>query len=214
MSYALIEVEATAKKAARGAGYSWGMAEEAAKATRWLCAAGLDGVAGLAAVLAQTDGTDLTALAPCSLGGNWQAGTGTMCPLMAGATLSDSTKYWANDGKRIANVIAPILLVPFAASSARQLGATVTLEANNVQAVTDGSAISISPEHEPTLFATAETVFVRTGGQLEHPLPAQLRANPSDADWATLNKFAHRTYAPDTEASRLKGAGAGLTDND
>ncbi|NND22495.1 MAG: DUF3726 domain-containing protein, partial [Silicimonas sp.] len=42
MSYSLNEVEATAKKAARGAGYPWGLAEEAAKATRWLCAHDID----------------------------------------------------------------------------------------------------------------------------------------------------------------------------
>ena len=33
MSLSLNEVESTAKKAARGAGYPWGLAEEAAKAT-------------------------------------------------------------------------------------------------------------------------------------------------------------------------------------
>jgi hypothetical protein len=31
---------------------------------------------------------------------------------------------------------------------------------------------------------------------------------------ATLTRFAHNTYAPATEASRLAGAGAGLSDND
>ena len=51
MSYALNEVEATAKRAARGAGYSWGLAEEASKATRWLCAKGIDGSAVLAGLL-------------------------------------------------------------------------------------------------------------------------------------------------------------------
>ena len=31
---------------------------------------------------------------------------------------------------------------------------------------------------------------------------------------ATLTQFAHKTYAPSTEQSRLAGAGAGLNDND
>ena len=39
-----------------------------------------------------------------------------------------------------------------------------------------------------------------------------LHIEPGDA--ARLGAMAHRTYAPDTEASRLAGAGAGLTDND
>ena len=35
MSHSLGEVEALARKAARGGGYSWGMAEEAGFAVRW-----------------------------------------------------------------------------------------------------------------------------------------------------------------------------------
>ena len=44
-----------------------------------------------------------------------------------------------------------------------------------------------------------------------------LRTGPVDiADeiWEALSAFAHRTYVPASESSRLKGAGAGLTDND
>lgn len=34
------------------------------------------------------------------------------------------------------------------------------------------------------------------------------------ADWAVWDAFAAKTYVPETDASRLAGAGAGLTDND
>ena len=43
MNWSLNELDAMARKAARGAGYSWGLAEEAGRATRWLAAAGLPG---------------------------------------------------------------------------------------------------------------------------------------------------------------------------
>jgi hypothetical protein len=46
------------------------------------------------------------------------------------------------------------------------------------------------------------------------PPPAKGRGEiPPDVQ-NRLNAFAQRTYAPATEASRLAGAGAGLTDND
>ena len=51
LNLSLNEVAATAKKAARGAGYSWGMAEEAAAAVRWLAACGTEALT--------TDGTRL-----------------------------------------------------------------------------------------------------------------------------------------------------------
>lgn len=35
-----------------------------------------------------------------------------------------------------------------------------------------------------------------------------------DSDWAIWNALAARTYVPESDASRLAGAGAGLTDND
>jgi hypothetical protein len=214
MTFALIEVEATAKKAARGAGYSWGMAEEAAKATRWLCAAGIDGVGVLAQVLTRVDGSELGTMAPGALHGDWRAEAGEMCPLMAGAALSDSAVDWAEDGKRIEMVVAPALLLPFAALAARQLGTAVTVEWNGARAVTDGSAASLAVDKDSVLLETAGQVSIRSGGRLDHPLPQQHRASPAETDWAILAKLAHRTYAPDTEESRLKGAGAGLTDND
>ena len=36
----------------------------------------------------------------------------------------------------------------------------------------------------------------------------------ADAVWARLNALAMQTYVPETEASRLSGAGAGLVDDD
>ena len=52
------------------------------------------------------------------------------------------------------------------------------------------------------------------GGQIDVATPIRSRAQPAPEAWATLNRLAHRTYAPATEESRLKGAGAGLSDND
>lgn len=41
-----------------------------------------------------------------------------------------------------------------------------------------------------------------------------LRADVSSSLWSELEIFEYKTYAPESEASRLKGAGAGVTDND
>lgn len=43
--------------------------------------------------------------------------------------------------------------------------------------------------------------------------PAQ-RLEIADMLWNALNNFAAQTYVPETDASRMGGAGAGLTDND
>lgn len=51
MTYSLNEVDAMAKRAVRGAGYDWGVAEDMAQAVRWLCARDLDGIGALARAL-------------------------------------------------------------------------------------------------------------------------------------------------------------------
>ena len=87
MSYSLNEIEALSKKAARGAGLSWGMSEEAAKATRWLVSHGLPAARLLADLLNQTDRVDRGGLAPVSFDGVWQAKSGQLCPLASGAAV-------------------------------------------------------------------------------------------------------------------------------
>ncbi|KMW60818.1 hypothetical protein AIOL_000983 [Candidatus Rhodobacter oscarellae] len=128
------ELQALAAKAARGAGLSWGLAEEAGWAVRWLEARGLAGAAALAGVL--PEGAPQIAL---------------------GAALADGSTP-----EPPAEAAQHLLLRPF----------------------------------------------------LEDTPSTQTRAQISQDTLRVLNRYASRTYAPATEASRLAGAGAGLSDND
>ncbi|WP_170409918.1 DUF3726 domain-containing protein [Ruegeria atlantica] len=209
MNVSLNEVEATAKRAARGAGYSWGLAEEAAKATRWLCAQGQNGTRALAQLL-QLELTRAPAQhTPPNLSSEWQSDD-QLCPLATGALLSDCALRLNSSPIEIRNVAVPELLLPFAANAARLLKTCVSLEYDQAVAETDGYDLSLTaliPNH-------AHQVLVRLGGQVNTPAPHRTRADPDPSDWDILNQFAHRTYAPATEESRLLGAGAGLSDND
>lgn len=212
MTLSLNEIEVTARKAARGAGYSWGLAEEAGKATRWLCAHGMDGCAALAGLLTLVDSADLPDRSPIADGPAWKAPGGTLCPLIAGAALSDRAYQVGGSELRLENVTLPILLAPFAALLGRQTGQTVTVAWPGTQLCTDGARIGLTGalRDDPG----SATVTVTAGGTIDAPNPARGRADPDPAAWKILNAFAHRTYAPATEESRLRGAGAGLSDND
>lgn len=209
MSYALNEVEATAKRAARGAGYDWGLAEEAAKATRWLCAQGLDGAAVLAGLLRAGFAAELSRHLPRSLDGDWQS-QAPLCPLGTGAVLSDCAVQLRDTPRTIGPVAQPAMILPFAAMAARQLDTCVTVEGEGFQAVTDGAGLQC----EGVLPEAAALLTIRAAGIVSNPKPGRTRAEPEEAAWAALNQFAHKTYAPATEESRLLGAGAGLSDND
>lgn len=209
MSFALNEVETTAKKATRGGAYSWGLAEEAAKATRWLCSQGLDGCAILTGLLRKTDRA--AGMAPVSLDGDWQAPSGQICALIAGAALSDCAHRLPEGEIRMLNVVSPQMLIPFAAAAAGQLGQPVTLSWDGISVTTDGTGLG---ETDIPPMDLAKSVIVRVGGDLGKVVTQCTRSTPDPADWAYLNELAGRTYAPATEESRRKGAGAGLSDND
>jgi len=212
MTFSLTEIEATAKKAARGAGYDWGLAEEAAKATGWLCAQGIDGAQALAQLLVKVDGAELAQRRPMSLRGDWRAGSGDMCPLLSGAALSDCACLWGAGKQRIIDVMSPVLLLPFAAFAARALGENVCVVWGATSAVTDGAIVSLVAENSVDIFCTVASVEIKAGGEITAPLCSQTRAKVAPDDAATLARFAQRTYAPATEESRRKGAGAEQSD--
>ena len=188
---ALSEVAATAKKAVRGAGYSWGVAEEAAMATHWLCAAGLDGCGALARALSG-EGLD-------------------SCPVLNGIALADQAAGLILADLNFTDVREPMLLLPFVGHAATRLGRTITMIFDGHEAVTDGGFVTVK---QPTFPTFARNVAIQVGGYVTNPLPVCRRVTPSQADWDVLNGFAERTYAPATEQSRQSGAGAGLNDND
>jgi hypothetical protein len=214
MSHSLNEVEATAKRAARGAGFCWGLAEEAGKAARWLCANGQDGCGVLARLLDDLDGEPLSALSPMSLDGEWTSPSGRLCPLMAGVTLSDCASRLDEGDIIMSGVMHPALILPFSASAAQQRKGDVTVSWDGLSAVTNSSGMRLVEAASAFTAVAAARVRVRSGGTVDPLTPHATRATPDAEHWATLNRFAHRTYAPASEASRLLGAGAGLSDND
>lgn len=215
MTYSLNEIEALSKRAARGAGLSWGLAEEAAKATRWLASHDLPATKALADTLTQNDKIAHCDVAPMSLDGVWSARKGALCPLVSGAALNDCAhRLSAGENIELARVSHPLLLVPFAAWVARHIDTPVAVSWNDVCFTTDGHGlrydgpadqIEISEPTSALCYAATEIGMVR---------PPKLRGDVDQEAWARLNSFANRTYAPATEESRLLGAGAGVSDND
>ena len=190
MSYSLAEIDAQCRKAARGAGYPWGLAEEAGRAVRWLEARGMPGAEALAGLLAAQDGCDYAMLRPASLDGIWQAAGGALCPIIAGVTLADHAPFKVPP--RLGTVRAPVLLLPFLAAANLWCD-----ESANFADRDDLDFAEVSLTHGPH--------------DLPDPSPASRVIAPDV--WAALDRFAHRTYVPATDASRA-GAGAGETDND
>ena len=217
MTWSLNEIESLAKKATRGAGRDWGLAEEAGKATRWLCAAGWPGADLLAALLTRLDGVPHDLVRPQETDGEWQAAGGQLCPLVAGATLSDLADRWAGgQTARLGPTACPLLLVPYMVWSADRTGAMLSLEFDDLR-ITRGrgeTAIEIASDRVLTAHSAPSVTLGAVNEIAGMPLKRTYRGQISAEATRTLLDFAQRTYAPETEQSRLAGAGAGLTDND
>lgn len=203
MSFSLNEAEAMAKKAVRGAGYPWGIAEDASKAVRLLSEHGLNGCGALAHLLSRFDGQLLEDRAPILDNDTWKARGALLCPLFAGTVASDRSVGIVEEPFRTGPIAEPLLMVPFACMIARATGAIVAVSAGEASAVTDGNVMSASG----TFPSTAPSAAIHVGGSMSQALTRILRVEPDPADWSALEQFAHRTYAPATEESRRKGAG-------
>lgn len=217
MTGSLNELETLVKRATRGAGLSWGIAEEAGKSARWLASRGFPAGALVFAWLQQGEQVAYRERVPADpRGTEWKAGASFLCPVCTGCVLSDrATAGRLSLPLRLREVLCPLLFLPFLEGLSRKLGHPVQVE---------------GPPAGATVLLDAEDGW--RGERLEAlgavPTDLYLRAQPGAhpprverfyrVDWdaeekAGLEAFAHRTFAP-ASIGHQSGAGAGLRDND
>jgi hypothetical protein len=200
----LAEIEALCRKAARGSGCPWGMAEEAGKVARWLAAHALPGPEALAALL--------SAPRHCRCSG---AGPAPHCALALGAELSDEASAILDRGGRAFGAVAqPLLLLAQAGQSAAALGVPLTIAWTGFRATCSPHGLSIEQaEARDTAVAADVACGVAPIPAVSHPPEARSRPVGAAA-LAALEALAANTYAPASEASRTSGAGAANLDKD
>jgi hypothetical protein len=208
------EIESLALKAARGAGLSWGLAEEAAAAATWLAERDLPWAETLAELLVRRQAT-----CPPAISGQVVAPfrTGSrLCPILTGALLSDLGP--SNRSMEVHDLLGPLWLAPFLARwwgrglAARLAWAQVSLVVGPHSLwglptpPVDGLAAPFASRVEIAMVAASAPA---------HPQPERRHGYllPDDALRA-LQALEQRTYVPASAHSRLSGAGAGLLDND
>jgi len=214
--FSLNEIEAMGKRAARGAGLPWGLAEEAGKATRWLASNDLPGPVLLLKTLVQNDARPTSEGAPVSVDGVWRAPAGMLCPLVTGAALCDRASEMAGGHAIILGpTLQPLLLAPYLAMAAKTSQATFALNWDGFESIVDSDNISWADDQTIPAEDNGQTVRCSRTNRMNSRSRAPVSALAVETDvWDGLNRFALRTFAPATEESRIAGAGAGLADND
>jgi len=214
MSYSSNEIAALAKRAARGAGLPWGLAEEAAMAAQWLAAFNLPGPAMLADVLARHEGVELAQGSPKIEGAQWR-GDAWLSPLICGPALSDRASRLVQGGSvEIKGVTHPLLMLPFMAATARQIKAPVSLIWDDVYAASDGVNLSLRAERSELDDFGSVDMTCTANADMANPVTPRLRGQLSDDCLKRLTALAEKSFAPATKESRTLGAGADKSDND
>ena len=193
----LPEIRALCTKAARGAGYSWGLAEEAGMAAQWLEARGWPGAFLVAQLLETGEAYGLPA-PPDPAQPGWGAEATPLCPLTTGAYLSDTARADALD---LSVVASPALLAPF-------LGPTALFRAGWSGAWIAIDADALFGQGDALLAPVAGPVSLTSAG---HPGTLHAPGGPAAPRDVhdSLTRFAGRTYVPESDESRSRGAGDG-----
>ena len=202
MKVSFNELKSMSKGAARGAGFSWGHAEEVSFATVWLAKNGFDAAEDLINLLEN----DMI-YSPADIDDDiWTNKNGDLDPIKSGAALLD-----LNIKRSIVlkGVFLPCFLIPFVA----HLPNSILIEANNFSALSINGMVDVNFKNLPyrsevlKLSETSDNINIVQ----KH---ISKRCEIADDVWSRLEEFTYRTYAPATEESRVLGAGAGLSDND
>ena len=217
--YSIGEVDSLVLKAYRGAGFSWGLAQEAGNAAAWMAVNGLPALDEFAQLLGCIDRQVSGALTPLvSDKACWLNPAKQLCPVITGAAFSESDldAFDLKQGLNIQSVVQPMILLPFISQSAKHLKCDLVLQIDALKVVCakDGGG-----HYGPLRLASVESrksdVCIWQAEQsVKRPFQDHQRARATPQSLEFLNQLAHRTYVPASEESRLAGAGAGLLDND
>jgi hypothetical protein len=185
----LNEAETLAAKAARGGGFSWGLADEIGRGARVLATQGENwGEALLALLGAQAfEAPSAERVALWRRGKRDVPSAQPLCPVRTAALLLDDAAELGPATLRIANVGLPIWLSAMLGRSGQWM---VELD----QPLAAG---------EVTIRRIA--IAARRHGANRAAAPPQMLA--------ALNAYAARTYVPESERSRRCGAGGGVDDD-
>ncbi len=205
--WSVSETSSLAIKAARGVGMPWGIAEEAGFALRWLTRSGAPGVAAICRYLSAYQ----RAMKMTEAGSTLASTCEWICPLRLGTAISDGGIALPLEQL---GVRGPLLLLPFLASQATD-SHSVILKMGTKSIIVSVDGFSTNMTERAMLIDKAECIIdlgpawrdvtKRIGNRIDSTASEHIE---------TLTHFAHNTYAPATEESRMAGAGPGLNDND
>ena len=198
------EIETTTKRASKAAGFSWGVAEELGKSIRSLELFGLPGILNLNQYLKKIKKKHPTKIKKIEKENKTEEGE--LCPIYSGiAFLDRCLELEKLKSLKFFNVNYPLLMIPFISRASEIMSKKILVQYDNTSFLLnfDHSIFSKNIDKQAQSIANVISIeFIENKNSF------------SEQDWKELYKLSEETFVDESDSSKAKAAGAGLTDND
>ena len=198
------EIDTTSKRAARGAGFSWGIAEEVGKNMRLLELFGLPGIKNLNQFLKDYKEKQFQKVTLISDTNN--TNKYPFCPIILGVNFIDQVNLL--DKKiniQISNVAFPLLFLPFVSRASEMIGKRIFLKIEEKEFLLNLNQSIYSNYLKNEILEACNTIninFIENNNSF------------NENEWKELYRLSEDTFVEESESLKIGAAGAGLTDND
>ena len=222
VSYSYYEVYTNTQRAFSGLGFTYGSDEDAAFITTWLEVFGLDGIKLLKLKIEELDNTFNASIDPSKINDEFDCKNKSF--LVIGPGLIDyliSKIDKRNDLKlTLKNCNDPIFLLPLLYRYAKKNIYSQFLLDKKIDAQITNKNISINRDIISTNYQRNFDLLLTKKIFNEQKLDINISSsninnmlskgiNPDKKSWDQISKIAFRTFVPESEESRAKGAGGG-----
>ena len=199
----LSEIDTIVKRASKGVGYSWGIAEEVGKNIKLLETYGLSGLKNLNDYFISLKSKKFQHLTHISNENNSKI---PYCPIIAGTSFLDQIDELKDlVNIKIENMSYPILFLPFLSRASEIVGQKISLKIDEKIFLLNFNQNIYSNYFANEILKHADLIqisFIKNSNTFDQN------------EWDNLYKLSTNTFVEETDELKKSAAGAGLTDND
>jgi len=198
------EIETTTKRASKAAGFSWGIAEEIGKSIRSLELFGLPGVINLNLYLKKIKKKHPKKIEKIERENKIE--DKELCPIYSGVAFLDRCLELDKlRALKFYNVNYPLLMIPFISKASEIMSKKILVQYDNTSFLLNFDKSIFSKNIDKQAQSQANILSIEF---------IENKNSFSEQDWKELYKLSEETFVDESDSSKTKAAGAGLTDND
>ena len=198
------EIDTTAKRASKAAGFSWGIAEEIGKSIRSLELFGLPGIINLNNYLKKIKQQHPKKIEKIEKENKTEGKE--LCPIYSGVAFLDRCLELEKlKTLKFYNVNYPLLMIPFISKASEIMSKKILVQYENTSFLLNFDKSIFSKNIDKQIQSLANIVSIEF---------IENKNSFSEQDWKELYKLSEETFVDESDSSKSKAAGAGLTDND